>query len=272
MKKFPLIVMLLATFLAGLKSQDASAQAAVRQGSEVPASSNVTIKVDKDGETIFIDGVLQEVATEKKPSSDTLIERQLKELGHALEEGAGQPIPVALAANRLAEIQRMKSELKQAMNKISLQERRIEEANELLQKDSQAIRYQIEVADAMLQKDGVKPAAIRFFNHSAKGKQSVEVSAKTLRVGFPLSKDVLGTQFDADIAKRQAQLGAIKKKVAKMEETIQQRQKNKDKIVDLRFQVLQNNAKGLDWADQQRPGSQNLIKEVRVKSLPFPVK
>lgn len=67
----------------------------------------------------------------------------------------------------------------------------------------------------------------------------------------PLSKEALEIQFDADIAKRRMELSAIKKRVEKMEATLEKRIADKDKIIDLRFQVIQNDAQGLGWSDQR---------------------
>lgn len=84
--------------------------------------------------------------------------------------------------------------------------------------------------------------------HAAAEKQKAAVHP--YKKVTPLSKETLGIQFDADIAKRQEDLKEIKMRVEKMETTLEKRIADKDKIIDLRWQVIQNDALGLGWSDQ----------------------
>ena len=55
--------------------------------------------------------------------------------------------------------------------------------------------------------------------------------------------------FDLDIKNREAQLEAIRQRLAEMEAQVKKRIEGKDEIVQLRLQVLMNNASGLGWTD-----------------------
>jgi len=63
---------------------------------------------------------------------------------------------------------------------------------------------------------------------------------------------------EADIEHRQAELDKIKQRVAEMEAHLEKRAAAKDEIIDLRVQVLVNQAEGLGWSDEPGAGENRM--------------
>ncbi len=62
-------------------------------------------------------------------------------------------------------------------------------------------------------------------------------------------REALSAQFDADVKKREEELESIRKRLTEMTELLEKRTAAKEEIVDLRLQVLSQDADGLGWAD-----------------------
>ena len=58
--------------------------------------------------------------------------------------------------------------------------------------------------------------------------------------------------FDLDIKNRELELESIRNRLSKMEAQLKKRIDGKDEIVQLRLQVLANNASGLGWSEAPR--------------------
>jgi hypothetical protein len=68
-------------------------------------------------------------------------------------------------------------------------------------------------------------------------------------------REALVAEFDADMQHRAEELEAIKKRVADMEANLEKRTAAKDEIIDLRLEVLLQEAEGLGWSADRRRGS-----------------
>ncbi len=68
-------------------------------------------------------------------------------------------------------------------------------------------------------------------------------------------RDALDVYFDRDLEKRRAELEAIRQRVEEMEAQLERRVSSKKKIIDLRLQVILNDAAGLGWSDNSVRGN-----------------
>jgi hypothetical protein len=87
-------------------------------------------------------------------------------------------------------------------------------------------------------KDSIRQAAEKL--RDAKGNEARSEAEKELR-------DLLEQYFDDDLQRRQAELGEMEDRLAKLEKQLDRRESKKDEIVDLQVKVLVNQAEGLGF-------------------------
>jgi hypothetical protein len=87
-------------------------------------------------------------------------------------------------------------------------------------------------------KDSIRQAAEKL--RDAKGNEARSEAEKELR-------DLLEQYFDDDLQSRQAELGEMEDRLAKLEKQLDRRESKKDEIVDLQVKVLVNQAEGLGF-------------------------
>lgn len=71
-----------------------------------------------------------------------------------------------------------------------------------------------------------------------------------------LSK-VVSQLFDADLKRRESEVGDIRNRAAKLKALINKRKESKDRIVDLQLKIQLNEVEGLGFAVKQRSGGRN---------------
>ena len=80
---------------------------------------------------------------------------------------------------------------------------------------------------------------------AAKTEEEKQSAKKKLR-------EALAADFDVDVERRQADLERIRQQLSKLEGVLQKRIQNKEKVVDLRLQVLTAEVEGLGWGTSKR--------------------
>jgi hypothetical protein len=83
-------------------------------------------------------------------------------------------------------------------------------------------------------------------------------------------REVLNQQFDADMQQREKELEGIRQRVAEMTRLLEKRSAAKEQIIELRLQVLAQDADGLGWASAAGRWPGNAGPGVPLPNLPPP--
>ncbi len=83
-------------------------------------------------------------------------------------------------------------------------------------------------------------------------------------------REALNQQFDADMQQREKELEGIRQRVAEMTRLLEKRSAAKEQIIELRLQVLAQDADGLGWASAAGRWPSNAGPGVQLPGLPPP--